>query len=170
MAPPTFTGQTQIEVVHCVQQYIIPASQPNSATDPLQRHMVVFWGEMAHGQLPMIMLESALGLPNFFIAQPTTVPNNNSMVTFYQTHGHQELVTSQTLAINLTQHMVQYLTFLPIPFVPAFIDRMHPKAALNQAKKYYCYYQPPTGYSLNTSSPTYGRHARKMPGSMQQVK
>jgi hypothetical protein len=92
--------------------------------------------EMAHGQLPMKMLEPALGLPNFFIVQPTTVPKDNFLETFYQTHGHHELVTSsRTLAVNLTQHMVQYLTFCLLPFVPAFIDGTHPKAALDRAKE-----------------------------------
>jgi hypothetical protein len=33
-----------------------------------------------------------------------------------------------------TEH-IQYLTFLPLPFVPAFISGMHPKAALDRAKE-----------------------------------
>jgi hypothetical protein len=50
--PPAFPGQTMIEVVHCICQYIIPVSLPNSATDHLQGQMILFMGEisMVHGR------------------------------------------------------------------------------------------------------------------------
>jgi hypothetical protein len=133
VVPSTFSGFVQVEVIHSIQQYKIPASQPNSATDPLQGRMVVFMGKINLGQLPMMMLEPALGLPNFFLSQMTTVPNKAMTKAFYAAHDHQELVPSQTVATNLDNHQMLYMALIPMPFVPAFIKGLSPQAALVRA-------------------------------------
>jgi hypothetical protein len=63
-------------------------------------------GEMAYGQLPMTQMEPPLGLPNYFLSQQTTVPKDDFMDTFDQTHDHNKLIPSRTLAANLGLHPV----------------------------------------------------------------
>jgi hypothetical protein len=105
---------------------------PHAATDPLQGRMALFMGEISYGQLPMTMLEPPLGLPNYFLEKPTVVPDKAFVTTFYQTHAHSELLPPRLLAGNVDNHNTRYMAFLPVPFVPAFIDGMLPKDALDQ--------------------------------------
>jgi hypothetical protein len=135
VVPSTFSGFVQVEVIHCIRQYRIPASQPNSATDPLQGRMGVFMGEIHLGQLPMMMLEPALGLPsNFILSQMTRVPNEAITEAFNASvHDHQELVPSRTVAANVDNHQMSYMAFIPMPFVPAFNEGLSPQAALVRA-------------------------------------
>jgi hypothetical protein len=62
VVPAMAAGQTKVEVIHCTRQYIIPATQPNSATDPLQGRMILFLGEITNNQLLMIFMEPLTGL------------------------------------------------------------------------------------------------------------
>jgi hypothetical protein len=117
--------------IHCTHQYIIPATQPNSATDPLQGRMILFLGEITNNQLPMIFMEPLTGLHAYFASQMTAVPNVAPLDAFYAAHCNNELLPSRTVAANLTDQQVRYLTFIPLPFVPAFIDGLLPRAALN---------------------------------------
>jgi hypothetical protein len=48
-------------------------------------------------------------------------------------HFTQDLLPSRTVAANLADRGVRYLTFIPLPFVPAFIDGLLPREAANRA-------------------------------------
>jgi hypothetical protein len=133
VVPAMAAGETRIEVVHCTRQYIIPATQPNSATDPLQGRMILFMGEITNNQLPIIFMEPPTGLHAYFAFQQTPVPDMAFVETFYSTHGVQDLIPSCTVAANLVDRPVRYLTFIPLPFVPAFIDGLFPREGLNRA-------------------------------------
>jgi hypothetical protein len=52
---------------------------------------------------------------------------------FYTAHGDDESLPSRTVAANLTDRQVRYLTFIPLPFVLAFIDGLLPRVAWNRA-------------------------------------
>jgi hypothetical protein len=97
--------------------------------------MVLFMGEIKNGQLPMFMLEPVTGLPNSFLSQPTAVPNDAFVENFYSTHTHQEWIPSRTAALNMENHNMSYLAFLPMPFVPAFIGGLSPREALVRTKE-----------------------------------
>jgi hypothetical protein len=135
VVPAMAAGQTKIEVIHCTCQYIIPATQPNSATDPLQGRMIMFLGEITNNQLPIIFMEPPTGLHAYFSSQQTPVPELVPLEAFYATHGSQDLLPSRMVAAHLADRPVRYLTFIPLPFVPAFIDGLLPREAFNRATK-----------------------------------
>jgi hypothetical protein len=128
-------GQTQIKVVYCTQQYIILATQPNSATDPLQGRMILFMGEITNNQLPIIFMELPTRLHAYFASQQTAVPNKVLLDAFYAALWVQDLLPSRTVAENLTDRLVRYLTLISLLFVPAFIDGLLPWEALSRATK-----------------------------------
>jgi hypothetical protein len=124
-----------MEITHAIRQYNIPASQPNAITDPLQGRMLLFIGEMAHGQLPIIACEPVTGLPNYFLMQATGVPNDDIIDSFYQTHPTDELVPAQSTGANSSQQQTRSLTFIPLPWIPACIEDLPPKEALDRARE-----------------------------------
>jgi hypothetical protein len=131
--PAMAAGQTKIEVIHCTCQYIIPATQPNSVTDPFQGRMIMFLGEITNNQLPIIFMEPPTGLHAYFASQQTPVPELVPLEAFYATHGSQDLLPSRTVAAHLADCPVRNLTFIPLPFIPAFIDGLLPWEAFIQA-------------------------------------
>jgi hypothetical protein len=68
------------------------------------------------------MAEPPLGLPNYFLSQPRNVPEDDYVTTYFQARPQKDLLQSCTTAANLVQYPIKYLTFLPLPFVPAFIN------------------------------------------------
>ena len=122
-------------VVQCIRQYIIPASQPNSGIDPLQARMILFARDMSNGQLPAVLVEPPTGLPNYFLAQPTLVPDDALVDTFYQTHRADELIPARIAVASTSQEATRYFTFIPLPWIPAFIDGLHPREALRRARE-----------------------------------
>jgi hypothetical protein len=97
--------------------------------------MILFLGEITNNQLPMIFMEPPTGLHAYFASQMTAVPDVAPLDAFFAAHGDDELLPSQTVAANLTDRQVRYLTFIPLLFVPAFIDGFLPRVAWNRAAK-----------------------------------
>jgi hypothetical protein len=83
VVPAAAAGQVRIEVIHCTRQYIIPATQPNSATDPLQGRMILFMREVSNNQLPIVLMKPPTGLHAYFASQQTAVPDEVLLDAFY---------------------------------------------------------------------------------------
>jgi hypothetical protein len=128
VTPSMFRTSPMIEVIHCTRQYMLPPSTPNAAADPLQHRTLLINGDMAHGQLPQILLEPTNGLPAHFQETSSGVPTDAAIQAFYQTHPASELMPSRTATTNKN---VCYFTYIPQAWVPAFIGGNSPKTALH---------------------------------------
>jgi hypothetical protein len=128
LGPSLFSNNPIIEVIHCIRQYMPPASTPNAAADPLQHRSLVFAGEMAHGQLPKVWLEPTTGLPAHFQEAVIAVPTYQALDVFYQNHAVEQLAPNRMVTTNKN---VRYMTYIPQVWVPALIGGKSPKEALD---------------------------------------
>jgi hypothetical protein len=133
VTPSGFGGAPTVEVLHCLRQYILPSSQPNAAQNPLQNRTLAFGGDMAHGQLPRILQEPAMGMPASFQAQPQSVPTEEAIATFYDNNADDQLVPNRNVAT--AQKSVASVAYIPQVWMPAFVVGLTPKRALDRAKE-----------------------------------
>jgi hypothetical protein len=129
--PTTPGNNSVISVIHCVRQFIRPATDGAAATnDPLNNRTFAFIGDCFPPQLPAIKMEPSTGLVDY--GQPTvlTVPDDAPLQAFYQTHGDEELAPRRTTS---TQQGVRRVMYLPVAWVPSFIDDIPPKVAWERA-------------------------------------
>jgi hypothetical protein len=97
--PVTPGNAPVVSVIHCVRQYIRPATDGAAATnDPLNNRTFVFMGDCFPPQLPTIKMEPPTGIID--CGQPLAMPvsNDGPMDAFYQPHEDEELVPRRTAA------------------------------------------------------------------------
>jgi hypothetical protein len=125
-------NSTVVSVIHCVRQYIRPATDGAAATnDPLNNRTFVFMGDCFPPQLPMIKMEPSTGIIDYGQPLAMPVPNDGSMGTFYQAHENEELLPQRT---PTTQQDIRQVIYLPVAWIPAFIDDLPPKVAWERAR------------------------------------
>jgi hypothetical protein len=115
-----------------VRQFIRPAKDGTAATnDPLNNRTFAFIGDCFPPQLPAIKMEPSTGLVDY--GQPTVlpVPDDAPLEAFYQRHGDEELAPRRTTS---TQQEVRRVIYLPMAWVPSFIDDIPPKEAWERAR------------------------------------
>ena len=130
--PATPGNSTVVSVIHCVRQYICPATDGAAATnDPLNNRTFIFMGDCFPPQLPMIKMEPSTGIIDYGQPLALPVPNDGPMGTFYQAHGNEELLPRRT---PTTQQDIRQVIYLPVAWIPAFIDDLPPKVAWERAR------------------------------------
>jgi hypothetical protein len=123
--PTTPGNDSVILVLHCVRQFIRPATDGAAATnDPLNNRTFAFIGDCFPPQLPAIKMEPSTGLVDY--GQPTVmpVPDDAPMGAFYQTHGDKELAPRRTTS---TQQEVRQVIYLPMAWVNCGSSSLKPR-------------------------------------------
>jgi hypothetical protein len=129
--PVTPGNQPVVSVIHCVRQYIRSAADGTAATnDPLNNRTFVFMGDCFPPQLPAIKMEPSTGIIDYGQPMVMPVPNDGPLAIFYQGHGDEELVPRRTAT---TQQDIRQVIYLPVAWIPAFIDDLPPKIAWDRA-------------------------------------
>jgi hypothetical protein len=130
--PVTPGNSPVVLVIHCVRQYIRPATNGAAATnDPLNNRTFVFIGDCFPPQLLTIKMEPSTGIIDYGQPLAMPVPNDGPMDTFYQAHKDEELVPRPTAA---TQQDIRQVMYLPVAWIPSFIDDLPPKVAWERAR------------------------------------
>jgi hypothetical protein len=129
--PVTPGNNPVVSVIHCVRQYIRPARDGAAATnDPLNNRTFAFMGDCFPPQLPTVKMEPSTGIIDY--GQPTAmpVPNDGPLGTFYQGHADEELAPRRTAT---TQQTIRQVIYLPVAWLPSFMDDPLPKVAWERA-------------------------------------
>jgi hypothetical protein len=134
VTPSMFANNPLVKVVHCVRQYMLPASTSNAAADPLQHRTILFSGDMSNGLCPRLWLEPATGLPAHFQETATEVPTQAAVQAFYQNHTASELMPRRAATTNMP---IRYLTYIPQAWVPACIGGLSQKRPWTELRKSY---------------------------------
>jgi hypothetical protein len=130
--PVTPGNSTVVSVIHCVGQYIRPATDGAAATnDSLNNRTFVFMGDCFPPQLPMIKTEPSTGIINYGQPLAMPVPNDGPTDTFYQAQENEELLPRRTAT---TQQDIRQVIYLSVAWIPAFIDDLPPKVAWERAR------------------------------------